>query len=80
MGDAAAPMLEDAVFHRLGTMKAPDPVALDLKTAWEQFAGGGVTTDAKLLNRQAQPDGLRLLLQQRDVFFDANLPPAAPPP
>jgi signal transduction histidine kinase len=36
-----------------------------------------VTTEAKLLNRQAQPDGFRLLLQQRDVFFDANLPPGA---
>jgi signal transduction histidine kinase len=76
MGDAA-PMLEDAVFHRLGHEKAPDPVALDLNVAWEQFDGVVVTTDAKLLNRQAQPDGLRLLLQQRDVFFDANLPPGA---
>ena len=76
MGDAA-PMLEDAVFHRLGHEKAPDPVALDLNAAWEQFDGVVVTTDAKLLNRQAQPDGLRLLLQQRDVFFDANLPPGA---
>jgi signal transduction histidine kinase len=76
MGDAA-PMLEDAVFHRLGHEKAPDPVALNLNVAWEQFDGVVVTTDAKLLNRQAQPDGLRLLLQQRDVFFDANLPPGA---
>jgi signal transduction histidine kinase len=76
MGDAA-PMLEDAVFHRLGNEKAPDPVALDLNAAWEQFDGVVVTTDAKLLNRQAQPDGLRLLLQQRDVFFDANLLPGA---
>ena len=40
---------------------------------WEQFDGAVVTTDAKLLNRQAQPDGLRLMLQQGDVFFDATL-------
>jgi signal transduction histidine kinase len=73
MGDSA-PMLEDAVFHRLGHETAPQPVQLDLGSPWEQFDGAVVTTDAKLLNRQAQPDGLRLFLQRGDVFFDAALP------
>src|SRR5216683_2153140 len=74
MGDSA-PMLEDAVFHRLGHEKAPQPVKLNLAIPWEQFDGAVVTTDAKLLNRQAQPDGLRLMLQSGDMFFDATVPP-----
>ena len=73
----SAPMLEDAVFHRLGHDKAPDPIKLNLSIPWEQFDGALVTTDAKLLNRQAQADGLRLTLQHGDVFFDATLPPGA---
>ncbi len=74
MGDSA-PMLEDAVFHRLGHEKRPEAVTLDLKVPWEQFDGVVVTTDAKLLNRQAQPDGLRLMLQGGDMFFDATASP-----
>ncbi len=76
MGDSA-PMLEDAVFHRLGHEKAPEPVKLNLNVPWEQFDGAVVTTDAKLLNRQAQADGLRLMLQRGDMFFDATMPPGA---
>ena len=71
MGESA-PILEDAVFHRLGHEKAPEPVKLNLDVPWEQFDGAVVTTDAKLLNRQAQPDGLRLMLQRGDIFFDAT--------
>jgi signal transduction histidine kinase len=74
MGDSA-PMLEDAIFHRLSHEKAPDPVRLDLDRPWEQFDGAVVTTEAMLLSRQAQSDGLRLLLQHGDIFFDAALPP-----
>jgi signal transduction histidine kinase len=74
MGDSA-PMLEDAVFHRLGHEKAPEPVELKLDVPWEQFDGAVMTTDAKLVNRQAQPDGLRLMLQHGDIFFDATVPP-----
>jgi signal transduction histidine kinase len=77
MGDSA-PILEDALFHRLGHEKAPEPVKLNLGVPWEQFDGAVVTTNAKLLNRQAQPDGLRLMLQDGDVFFDAALPASVP--
>jgi signal transduction histidine kinase len=73
MGDSA-PILEDALFHRLGHEKAPEPVKLNLEVPWERFDGAVVTTNAKLLNRQAQPDGLRLMLQDGDAFFDAALP------
>jgi signal transduction histidine kinase len=74
MGDSA-PMLKDAVFHRLGHEKAPEPVLLNLDLPWEQFDGAVATTDAKLLNRQTQADGLRLMLQRDDIFFDATVPP-----
>jgi signal transduction histidine kinase len=72
MGDSA-PMVEDAVFHRLTHESAPEPVKLNLSVPWEKFDGVVVTTDAKLLNRQAQPDGLRLTLQHGNVFFDADV-------
>jgi len=73
MGDSA-PMLEDAVVHRLGHANEPQPVKLNLNVPWEQFDGAVVTTDAKLLNRQTQADGLRLMLQRDDMFFDATVP------
>ncbi len=76
MGDSA-PILEDAVFHRLGHQPPPDPLKLDLNQPWEQFDSAVVTADAKLVDRQAQPSGLRLLLQRGDVLFDATLPPGA---
>lgn len=74
MGDSA-PMLEDAVYQLVSHENAPEPVELNLDTPWEQFDGAVVTAEAKLVNRQAQADGLRLLLQQGDLFFDAALPP-----
>src|SRR5581483_8611165 len=73
MGDSA-PILEDAVFHRLGHEQAPQPIKLDLSSPWEQFDSSVVTTDATLLDHQLQPDGLRLLLQSGSVLFDATLP------
>jgi signal transduction histidine kinase len=71
----SAPMLEDAVYQPVSHEKAPEPVELNLRTPWERFDGAVVTTEAKLVNRQSQPDGLRLLLQHGDVLFDAALPP-----
>lgn len=73
MGDSA-PMLVDAVFHRLGHANPPGPVDLNLEKPWEQFDGALVTTEAKLLDRQSKPEGLRLLLQHGDIFFEATLP------
>ncbi len=73
MGDSA-PILEDAVIHRLGHEKSPQALTLRLDVPWEQFDGALVTTDAKLLNRQAQPDGLRFTFQDGNLFFDSALP------
>jgi signal transduction histidine kinase len=69
------PILENAVFHRLGHGVEPDPVKMDFNKPWEQFDSVLVTTHAKLLSRQAQADGIRLMLQNGDVVFDATLPP-----
>ena len=75
----SAPILEDAVFHRLDHRDPPIPVALNLDHPWEQFDGALVTTHAKLLNRTTQPDGLRLLLQHGENIFDATLRPGVMP-
>jgi signal transduction histidine kinase len=73
MGDTA-PILEDSVFHALGHGKPPDPIKMDVSRPWEQFDSQLVTLDAKLLNRQAQPDGVRLLLQSGEALIEATLP------
>src|SRR5215470_5041805 len=70
----SAPILEDAVFHRVGSERAPKATVLNLEQPWEQFDGVLVTTDARLLNRSESPDGLRLLLQRAEFIFDATLP------
>src|SRR5205823_6471696 len=67
MGESA-PILEDAVFHRLGHQNTPDPITLDLDLPWEQFDSAVARTDAKLLSREVRPDGLRLLLQEDNVL------------
>jgi signal transduction histidine kinase len=69
------PILENAVFHRLGHGNQPYPVKMDFNKPWEQFDSLLVTTEARLLSRQAQPDGIRLMLQMSDVVFYATLPP-----
>jgi signal transduction histidine kinase len=71
MGESA-PVLEDAVFHRIGRDAGPSPVALDPANAWEQYDGLLVTTVAKLLNRQMRGNELQLLLQRGDVVFEAS--------
>src|SRR5262245_22607964 len=73
MGESA-PILEDAVFHKLTHDKAPAPIPLSLNGPWEQHDGALVTTDAKLLNREIRQDETRLLLQSNEVIFDASLP------
>jgi len=72
MGESA-PVLENAVFHRVGRTGTPTAVKFDLTQPWEQFDGSLVTLRAKLLHRQNQPDGLTLLLQTGEVLFEATL-------
>jgi signal transduction histidine kinase len=75
---ASAPVLEDAVFHRVGPGVAPEPVRLDLTIPWEQYDGALVITDARLLQVETQSDGQHLLLQQDDLIFEATLEPHNP--
>jgi len=69
----STPVLEDAVFHRIGPATPPDPIALDLRLPWERYDGALVTTKAKVLQREHRPDGVTtVLLQERDgILFNA---------
>ncbi len=72
---ASAPVLEDAVFHRVGPGTPAEPVGLNLTIPWEQYDGALVTTDANLLQVETKADGQHLLLQQDDRIFEATLEP-----
>jgi signal transduction histidine kinase len=71
MGESA-PILSDAVFHRLDHAAAPTPVKLRLDLPWEQYDGGLVTIDTILLERQSQNNGLRMMLRAGDYLFEAD--------
>jgi signal transduction histidine kinase len=74
MGESA-PVLEVAVFYRVGSQPPPAPVLMDLDVPWEKYDGAVITTDATLLNREKRPDGWHLLLQHDETVFDATLSP-----
>jgi len=73
----SAPVLKDAVFYRLGTSAAVAPVPLDIVVPWERYDGAVIETEATILGRDVQADGVRFLMQhERDhVLFDATLSP-----
>lgn len=75
---SSAPVLEDAVFRRVNSGAASDPVKLDLTIPWEQFDGALITTDATLLQLESHPDGQHMFLQQDDRIFEAILEPHSP--
>ena len=75
MGESA-PVLTDAVFHRIEHSASPTPVKLNLTAPWEQYDGALITTDATLLGRQLQTGGLRLVLRTGENLFDATVQPA----
>jgi signal transduction histidine kinase len=72
MGESA-PVLADAVFHRVGHVVPPVAVKLALDSPWEQYDGALVITDAVLLDRRIQLDGIRLLLRTGEQLFEALL-------
>jgi signal transduction histidine kinase len=77
MGEST-PILEDASFQRVGQQSIPQAIPLALEKPWERYDGALVTTDAKLVNRTTQVDGLRFLLQRGELIFDATLPAGTP--
>jgi signal transduction histidine kinase len=77
VGDSA-PVLEDAVFHQIGSGVLDEPLKLDLTVPWEQYDGALVTTEATLLQLETRPDGQHLVLQRDNRIFDATLEPNGP--
>jgi signal transduction histidine kinase len=73
MGESA-PVLTDAVFHRVDRTTGPAPVPLNLVQNWERFDGALITADAVVLDRRPQPGGLQLLLRTGENLFPATLP------
>jgi len=69
----SAPVLEDAAFHRLAHETAPEPIALNLDSPWEEFDGALVGVHAVLLNREMKADSVRLLLQDGQTVFEVSL-------
>lgn len=69
----SAPVLADAIFHRVGHSSPPQTVPLALELPWEQFDGALVSTEATLLDRHAQASELRLLLRTGEQVFEATL-------
>jgi signal transduction histidine kinase len=72
MGESA-PVLADAIFHRIGHGGVPAPVSFNLDLPWEEYDGALVTTDATLLGRQPQNGGLRLMLRSAEYLFEADI-------
>ncbi|MFZ0734015.1 MAG: sensor histidine kinase [Candidatus Sulfotelmatobacter sp.] len=73
----SAPVLKDAVFYRLGKSVAVAPIPLNIVVPWERYDGAVIETEATILGRDVQADGIRFLMQhERDhVLFDAILTP-----
>ena len=73
----SAPVLKDAVFYRVGTSATVAPVPLDIAMPWERYDGAVIETDATIIGRDVQADGVRFLMQQEreHVLFDAILSP-----
>jgi signal transduction histidine kinase len=74
----SAPVLADAVFHRVGHSSPPQAVPLVLELPWEQFDGALVSTEATLLDRHVQGGELHLLLRKGEHVFEATLQSSQP--
>lgn len=74
MGESA-PILTDAVFHKISDGPPPSPVHFKAEAPWEQYDGTLITIDATLLERQPRNEGLHLLLRSADFLFEADAPP-----
>jgi signal transduction histidine kinase len=68
----SAPVLGNAEFHRLAHETAPEPIALDLNSPWEELDGALVRVNAVLLSHELKDDTVRLLLQDRQFIFEAS--------
>ena len=74
----SAPVLADAVFHRVGHALPPQAVPLDLDSPWERYDGALVSTKATLLDRHLQAGEVRMLLRTGEQVFEATLQSSQP--
>lgn len=68
----STPILEDALFRKVGRSSASPSVPLELIGPLERFDGRLVSIDAKLLQREAPPDGSNFLLQSGNRLFTVS--------
>ncbi len=69
----SAPVLQDAVFHRIGHEDPPRAIDFDVDSPWERYDGALVTVEVKLLQRRPRADGMDLTLQYEGIIFNASL-------
>jgi signal transduction histidine kinase len=65
----STPILEDALFRKVGHSSASPAVNLELRGPLERFDGRLVSLDAKLLQREGPPDDSSFLLQTGNKVF-----------
>jgi signal transduction histidine kinase len=68
----STPILEDAVFKKMGRMDPPRSTNLVLSGPWERFDGVLVSLNAKLLPGERLSEGPDFLLQSGDRLFTAT--------
>jgi signal transduction histidine kinase len=66
------PILEDALFRKVGHASPSPAVNLELKGPLERFDGRLVSVDAKVLQREGSPDGESFLLQAGKKVFTVS--------
>jgi signal transduction histidine kinase len=68
------PVLEDAVFRKVGSGAPPQAVALTAKQVrWPNHDADLVSLDAQLLDQYRTPDQFIFVLQEGDILFRAQL-------
>lgn len=73
MGDSK-PVLEAGIVRRVGHQIPPVPQSLHISPPFERFDGALVSTKAVLVERNQQPDGLSMVLNQDGFTFNAVVP------
>ncbi|PYX94037.1 MAG: hypothetical protein DMG67_02615 [Acidobacteria bacterium] len=68
----STPILEDALFRKVGHSSPSPAVSLELRGPLERFDGRLVSIEAKLLPREGPPDGSTFLLQSGTKVFTVS--------
>jgi len=68
----STPILEDALFRKVGHSSPSPAVSLELTGPLERFDGRLVSIEAKLLQREEPPDGSSFLLQSGTKVFTVS--------